>query len=77
MKSDSNLDKQLNDLVIARLTAIPKNLSIAIGDDTYTIDELIKNVQERNKIGVQITKMQVEYLKDLSSGKIYEYLNDQ
>jgi hypothetical protein len=77
MKSDTKLDKQLSDLVIARLTAIPKNLSIAIGSDSFTVEELIKSVKEGDKVGEQITKMQIDYLKDLSSCKIYEYLNDQ
>lgn len=77
LKSKVKLEKQLRDLVVARLSVIPRNLQIAIGSDMYSIDELVKSVQDRNKVGKQIATMQIQYLKDLASGEIYKKFDDQ
>ena len=70
-------EKQLQDLVVARLSAIPRNLQMAVGSSQYSIEDLIKSVQENNDIGKQLIIMQVQYLKDLASGEMYKQLDDQ
>lgn len=76
-KSKKKLEKQLQDLVVARLSAIPKNLQMAIGSKLYTTEELVKSVQDHNEIGKQIVTMQIQYLKDLASGEIYKKFDGQ
>ena len=77
VKPKNKLQQQLQDLVVARLSAIPRNLQMAIGSSMYTIEELVKSVQDGDKVGKQITTMQIQYLKDLASGKIYKMFDDQ
>ena len=76
-QSESEFEKQLQELVIARLSAIPKNLQMAVGANQYNIEDLIKSVQQNDSVGKQLIAMQIQYLKDLSSGEVYKELDDQ
>lgn len=73
----TRLKKQLRELVVARLSAIPQNLRMAIGSNQYTIEDLIENVQKGNRVGNQLVSMQVQYLKDLASGEMYTEFDEQ
>jgi hypothetical protein len=75
--NNENIEKQLRDLVIVRLSAIPKNLQVAIGSNSYTVEELVKSVKNNDNIGKQMVAMQIQYLKDLASGKIYKEFDAQ
>jgi hypothetical protein len=77
VRSESEFEKQLQELVIARLSAIPKNLQMAVGANQYNIEDLIKSVQQNDNVGKQLVAMQVQYLKDLSSGEVYKEFDDQ
>lgn len=72
-----DLDDQLRELVIARLSTIPQNLQMAVGSNQYSIEELIKSVQNGDEVGSQLVVMQVQYLKDLASGEMYKAFDDQ
>lgn len=74
---EDEFEKQLRDLVVARLSVIPKNLQVAVGSNSYTIEELVDNVKEDSKIGKQVIAMQIKYLKDLASGEIYKEFDAQ
>jgi hypothetical protein len=74
--TNNELKEQLRDLVIARLSAIPKNLQIAVGASQYTIEELVKSVERGDEVGNKLVAMQVQYLKDLASGEMYKGLDD-
>jgi len=64
--------EQLQKLVIARLSAIPKDLEIAVGNSKYTISDLQRFVRENNEIGKQLMETQLEYLRSMASGEIYK-----
>lgn len=76
-QSENEFEKQLQDLVVARLSTIPRNLQMAVGANQYNIEELIKSVQQNDSIGKQLIAMQIQYLKDLSSGAVYKELDDK
>ena len=75
--TSKDFEDQLRELVVARLSAIPQNLQMAVGSSQYTIKELVESVQKGDEVGKQIVAMQVQYLKDLASGEMYKGLNDQ
>lgn len=75
--NSKDFERQLRDLVVARLSAIPRNLQMAIGSNLYTVEELVKSVQNDDKIGKQMVAMQIQYLKDLASGEIYKKFDAQ
>lgn len=79
MKRDSNIaqhqktDENIRQLVIARLKASSAGLKISIGGKgTFSREDLIKNVEVDNEIGKRVIDIQMEYLRDLASGKIYQ-----
>jgi predicted secreted protein len=76
-KRDKNYEKQIRELVVARLSAIPRNLQMAVGAKQYTIEELMENVESQSSVGKQIIAMQMQYLKDLASGEIYRKFDDK
>jgi hypothetical protein len=70
--SDKKIRAQVQKLVIARLSAIPRDLEIAVGDKQYSIEDLQKFVEENNKVGIQLMEDQLKYLRNISSGEIYK-----
>lgn len=62
-------DKQLKNLVIARLEVIPSDKKISIGSaGEFTKDELIKHVEAEDTIGEKIIEVELEYLRALKKG---------
>jgi len=74
--TQSNKDKQIREdmkkLVLARIKAASDDLSISIGSTEYTKDEIIKRVEQEDEIGKEIIEIQMEYLRDMASGAIYQ-----
>ncbi|MBI2431060.1 MAG: hypothetical protein HYV39_03535 [Candidatus Levybacteria bacterium] len=52
--------------------AASDDLRIAIGSIEYTKTEIIKNVKIGNEVGKEIMEIQMEYLRDMASGAIYQ-----
>lgn len=73
---NKDIKKQVQELIIARLNAIPKDIEIAIGSNQYTKEELLKFVKSGNEKGDQLMEMQLQYLRDLASGKIYNLIDE-
>ena len=67
------LDDYIKNLVIARIDASSDNLKIMIGDQKeLTKQELINSVREGNAIGKEVVDLQLEFLRDMAEGKIYQ-----
>ena len=63
----------IKQLVIARINASSNNLKFMIGcQKTMTKQELIENILKGNKIGKEIIDLQLEFLRDMAEGKIYQ-----
>ncbi|HUD07318.1 MAG TPA: hypothetical protein VMR34_05530 [Candidatus Saccharimonadales bacterium] len=70
----TELDKEFQKLVLARLQALPADASISIGD-VGTIDkiQLLKHVEDGDEIGKKIIEVDIEFLRALKEGDIYDH----
>ena len=70
---EEKIQEDLRKLVIARIEASSEDLRIAIGgENDYSREELIKSVQSGDDLGQEIINSQLEYLRDMASGKLYD-----
>ncbi len=71
---NNTISKTKKELVIARLETYPKNIGTLIGNDnkSYSKKDLIDNVAQSTTIGKKIVDIELSYLKDLATGKIYD-----
>ncbi len=70
-KGDSKFQDAIRELVLARVKATPRDVRISVGSSEYTRDELIENIERGSEVGHDIEEIQMEYLRDLASGRIY------
>lgn len=68
----SEIQEDIKKLVLARIMAASEDLRIAIGSTKYTKEEMIENVKAGNEAGKEIMQIQMEYLRDMAQGAIYE-----
>lgn len=68
------IEKEIQELVKARLSVMPDNVSISVGaeGETYTRDELIKHIDKKDDIGKLIIDIDMGFLQALKNGEIYE-----
>lgn len=71
-KNNKQIQEDIKNLVLARIMAASDDLRIAIGSIEYTKTEIIKNVKIGNEVGKEIMEIQMEYLRDMASGAIYQ-----
>ena len=72
---NKKLDRDIKELVLWRLdTSIPNNLKMAWGKGSYTKEELINHVEQEDEIGLHIVNLEMNFIKDLASGKISKFL---
>lgn len=61
------LEKDIEELVVARLKSMPENLELAVGNEGgLTIEDLIRHVRENDEIGKMYIKTQLEYIRSLN-----------
>ena len=72
MKKNQQIQGEMRALVMARLKAASDDLRISIGSADYSQEELLKNVEAGSKLGQEIIKTQIEYLRDMAEGTIYQ-----
>lgn len=72
-KGSSKKEEYIKELVIARIEASSDNLKVMIGGDKeLSKKDLINNVREGNVLGKEIIDIQLEFLKDMAEGKVYQ-----
>ena len=69
---DEKLQEYIKELVIARINALSKDLEISVGVENVTREQILKSVKEGNELGQEIIEMQLKFLRDIASGKIYQ-----
>lgn len=75
-EKDEKISEDVKELVIARLEIMPSTYKLSIGSDgTFTKKQLIEHVMAEDKIGNQIARMQLNFIKALTTGKLIETLN--
>lgn len=67
------LDEQIRALVIARIRTLPEDISLSLGGEAeLKREELIAHVEKDDAVGKEFTDMQLEFLRDMASGALYE-----
>ena len=70
---NNEFDKDMKELVKARLNILPKNVSVSIGQEgTFNREELIEHVDKEDNIGQKITQVEMEFLQAIKKGELYE-----
>lgn len=71
-----NIDREtlteMQKLVLARLNASSDDLTISVGSHEYNKKEMIQSVRDIDDLGKEIIEAQMEYLRDMATGAIYE-----
>jgi len=69
------MDQDLKNMVIGRLSTIPEGMEISVGSfGSFKKDDLIKNVKDETEVGKKMVDIELTYMKDLISGKLYKNL---
>jgi len=73
-EEEAEIQKDIRDLVVERIRVMSSNLQVSIGNDgkILTKDSMLKSVKDNTDLGKKIVKIQIDFLKDMASGKIYE-----
>ena len=75
-EKDEKISEDVKELVIARLGVMPSTYKLSIGSEgTFTKDQLIEHVIAEDRIGNQVAKMQINFIKALTTGKLIGTLN--
>lgn len=78
-KSNENthqISEDIRKLALARLKAMPNNLKVSIGSSEYTKDDILDHVEKGDAVGQQVASIQIDFIRSLASGSIYDY-NEQ
>lgn len=73
---DKEIHEDIKKLVIARIKASSDELRISLGSHEYTKEEILKNVEEGSGLGREFIDIQMEYLRDMAEGAIYQQPNE-
>lgn len=66
-------EKEIIDLVIARLQNLPFDKEISIGSSgEFTKEELIEHVKNDDSIGQKMVAIEMDFLRSMKEGVFYE-----
>lgn len=69
------ISEELKKIVLWRLETIPPNFKLSVGDrGTFTKEDLKEHVEKEDEIGVIFAKMQLNFMRDMASGKFSKAL---
>ena len=66
------VEEEGRELVIERIKAASDNLKISIGSTEYSRQEILESLKEDNELGKEIIDIQLEYLRSMANGTIYQ-----
>ena len=66
-------EKEIIDLVVARLQNLPSNKEISIGSSgEFTKDQLIEHVKNDDEVGKKMVEIEMDFLRSMKDGIFYE-----
>ena len=66
-------EKEIIDLVVARLQNLPSNKEISIGSSgEFTKDQLIEHVKDDDEVGKKMVAIEMDFLRSMKDGIFYE-----
>ncbi len=69
-----NTEKEIIDLVVARLQNLPSNKEISIGSSgEFTKDQLIEHVKKNDDVGKKMSAIEMDFLRSMKDGLFYEH----
>lgn len=68
----TDIDEDIKKLVIERIKVVSDDLGISLGSGEYTKEEILRNVEEESELGREFVDIQMEYLRDMAAGIIYQ-----
>ncbi len=71
-EESGELQQQIKELVIARILTLPEDVSLSVGHEDLKREQLIAHVEKEDEIGKDIIDMQLEFIRDMASGALYE-----
>lgn len=73
MSAERKIKKDIKELVKARLDMLSESVNISIGSDgSFNKNELMKHVDAEDEIGKKVIKADMEFLRALKKGRLYE-----
>ncbi|MFH1445168.1 MAG: hypothetical protein ABIF08_01665 [Nanoarchaeota archaeon] len=70
---EKQIHEDIKEIVIIRLETLPADKKISIGSyGEFSKEELIEHVKKDDKIGKKIIEVEMEFLRALKKGLIYE-----
>lgn len=69
---DKEIQEDIKKLVLERIKAASDELNISIGSTEYSKEEILKHVEKGDEVGQEIIEIQMEYLRDMAAGTIYQ-----
>jgi len=71
--NDTDTEKEIIDLVVARLQKLPADKEISIGSaGEFTKDELIDHVKKDDEVGKKMIAIEMDFLRSMKEGIFYE-----
>ena len=67
-----SIQQDIKELVIIRLETMPSDKRISMQSGEFSKEELIEHVKKEDKIGKKIIEVEMEFLRALKEGTIYE-----
>lgn len=66
-------DDEIRKLVVARLEVLSPDTVISLGSDgSFSRDEIVERVQSGDRVGEKMAEIEMEWLRSLKEGKLYE-----
>lgn len=71
-KIDPELLEAMKKIVVERIKTSSDDLVITIGDREYDKKQTLESIEKGDEIGLEIIGTQMEFLRDMASGRFYE-----
>lgn len=66
------IPENIRKLVLERIRTVSDDLMISVGSKECTKAEIMKSVERGDEIGRRVIKAQMDYLRVMASGKLYQ-----
>lgn len=76
MNSKENILQKEKELVLARLEVLSPDLHFSVGasSESYSRDEIIKQIHENTDVGLDFIKVELEFLRAIKDGSLISSL---
>lgn len=73
------IDPEIKKLILWRIEAgVPKHFKLCMGEKrTFTKEEMKEHVEKEDEVGHEIIKMQLQFIKAISSGEFSKALAEE